>query len=644
MSAAIDHLERSQLGPADQLEAMGGDVDLADFNLQMRNKAGIKLVTAITSADIERTIQGASTLTVGVEDDLERTIQKSGRLGKKVDVNINGLWFTLVAVKKTGRQLKLVFEEREVNLLRYYNSWLKADRSKVNRAHFVLRMINEVREQKLRWVIPELNIDQPISDVAPGQVLVDLSGQSQVVPQIALDPGITRQPGIPSVVDLTVKGQAASTEQLGNASIILQTGTSMRVSYKVLVCSIMTAIDESSITNLTGGDRDSVGIFQQRKSQGWPATRNVATDAAAFFREAARIDAANPTVSYEMLCQGVQRSGTSDGSNYRPWRAEAEAFAREYGVVGIPAEANNQFSAPAASGVQYFMRGRIEQHGTSSILTKESSWDCMQRLAQEENWRCFVVSGVIYFVSEAWLFRSKAFMTISEDTPGIETIDYDYDEGKREAIIRVECHLSRWSAPPGCIVRVIDMGIPNGRYLVNDVQRSIYDSKATITLKKPLPKLPEPSSLGSIPSNAAQPGPASGGTTSGGKSSQTIQAQVVSYAKSQLGVPYQWGAESPGVAFDCSGLTQAAYSNAGVNIPRVAQAQYEGTTPKLSIVQDPQPGDLLFFGTSSNIHHVGICIGGGQMIDAAHSGTLVRIESFRSWHDYYGATRPWLVD
>jgi cell wall-associated NlpC family hydrolase len=115
--------------------------------------------------------------------------------------------------------------------------------------------------------------------------------------------------------------------------------------------------------------------------------------------------------------------------------------------------------------------------------------------------------------------------------------------------------------------------------------------------------------------------------------------QAVSYALAQLGTPYQWGAESPGVAFDCSGLVQAAYQAAGITLPRVAQNQYDAGPP-VPTGQPLQPGDLVFFGTDTNhVDHVGIVINQTQMIDAPHTGALVRTEPF-NWPDYLGATRP----
>lgn len=123
-------------------------------------------------------------------------------------------------------------------------------------------------------------------------------------------------------------------------------------------------------------------------------------------------------------------------------------------------------------------------------------------------------------------------------------------------------------------------------------------------------------------------------------------SNIAKIAASQIGVPYVWGGEdpnSPGTkgAFDCSGLVQWVYGQAGTALPRVAQAQYNAT-PKVANNQQLQPGDLLFFGSGPNgIEHVGIYVGNNQMIDAPHTGADVRIdENPTSWGNYVGATRP----
>ena len=120
------------------------------------------------------------------------------------------------------------------------------------------------------------------------------------------------------------------------------------------------------------------------------------------------------------------------------------------------------------------------------------------------------------------------------------------------------------------------------------------------------------------------------------------------YALSQVGTPYRWGGESPGVGFDCSGLSQAAYAAAGVSIPRVAEQQFLAG-PALPPGASLAPGDLVFFGPApGDATHVGLVVDpGGEMVDAPHAGAAVRVERFdpvpgSTWGSdlYLGATAP----
>ncbi|RSN56664.1 C40 family peptidase [Actinomadura sp. WAC 06369] len=118
-------------------------------------------------------------------------------------------------------------------------------------------------------------------------------------------------------------------------------------------------------------------------------------------------------------------------------------------------------------------------------------------------------------------------------------------------------------------------------------------------------------------------------------------AEAIAFARAQLGKPYVWGAEGPG-AFDCSGLTYAAYRAAGIAIPRVSGAQWRHG-PRVPRGRE-QPGDLVFFdsgpGSSvTNPGHVGLVIAPGKMIAAPHSGTVVQIQSYERG-TLLGFTRP----
>jgi cell wall-associated NlpC family hydrolase len=101
----------------------------------------------------------------------------------------------------------------------------------------------------------------------------------------------------------------------------------------------------------------------------------------------------------------------------------------------------------------------------------------------------------------------------------------------------------------------------------------------------------------------------------------------VAFAIAQLGKPYAWGAAGPG-SYDCSGLTMMAWLAAGVSLPHYTAAQYAATAHVP--IANLQPGDLVFFGT--DLHHVGLYAGGGMMIDAPYTGTVVRYDSI-FWPD-----------
>lgn len=111
-------------------------------------------------------------------------------------------------------------------------------------------------------------------------------------------------------------------------------------------------------------------------------------------------------------------------------------------------------------------------------------------------------------------------------------------------------------------------------------------------------------------------------------------ARAVAFAHGAIGKPYVWGATGPG-SFDCSGLTQAAWRSAGVSLPRTTYTQINAGR---RVSRDQlAPGDLVFF--YSGVTHVGLYIGGGQMIHAPRPGSTVRVAPIDSM-PWAGASRP----
>ncbi len=111
---------------------------------------------------------------------------------------------------------------------------------------------------------------------------------------------------------------------------------------------------------------------------------------------------------------------------------------------------------------------------------------------------------------------------------------------------------------------------------------------------------------------------------------------AVSAALSKLGHSYVWGA-SGSTYFDCSGLTQWAYGQAGVSLPRTTyeQATIGSRVPSLA---QAQPGDLIIYG--SDQHHVGMYIGNNQVVHAPHTGDVVRIADANSIGQINTIRRP----
>jgi cell wall-associated NlpC family hydrolase len=111
-----------------------------------------------------------------------------------------------------------------------------------------------------------------------------------------------------------------------------------------------------------------------------------------------------------------------------------------------------------------------------------------------------------------------------------------------------------------------------------------------------------------------------------------VAARAVRHALTQLGVPYQWGGTTPGVALDCSGLTQWAYHEAGLEIPRLAQEQDIGAAVNAGSLR---PGDLAVWDG-----HVAMVVGNGTMIEAGDPVKLSPIRTTNAGQGFQGFWRP----
>jgi cell wall-associated NlpC family hydrolase len=121
------------------------------------------------------------------------------------------------------------------------------------------------------------------------------------------------------------------------------------------------------------------------------------------------------------------------------------------------------------------------------------------------------------------------------------------------------------------------------------------------------------------------------GLTGGGGGGARV---AVREAYAQLGKHYEWGAAGPD-SFDCSGLTLLVWAKAGIALSHSSSAQWNAgrRVSRAELV----PGDLVFF--HADLHHVGIYVGDGNMIDAPRTGEVVRVEGVW-WSSFQGGVRP----
>ena len=199
--------------------------------------------------------------------------------------------------------------------------------------------------------------------------------------------------------------------------------------------------------------------------------------------------------------------------------------------------------------------------------------------------------------------------------------------GLRDAVTRAEA--ARTSAANA--QKTAQLAADDAARALDEVKSRRGDlDKQIKEVQKALGKLPasDKQKLGKVQDTGSYLGPP-------GAANDALQA-----ALSKRGSQYQWGATGP-AEFDCSGLTSWAYKQAGVTIPRTSRQQY--TAGKAVSLDQLIAGDLVFYddgtGNPGAIHHVGMYVGDGKMVDAPTEGQLVDVRPLRGDGHLMGARR-----
>lgn len=457
MTALLTKDEAQELLDGEVAEESWGDVTVADIELD-GSSIDANILAIVTAADIERTIEGASTLTIAVWDRERVLIESKIFAQKTVLTKINGNLFELVKVEKSGAQLTLTFEDYIVALLRKHKRFIKTSRSKATRAEFILRIIREVKAYKIHTFIPELHAKQKITKAVKSK---GLSGSSH----------------------LKVKGKAISKRQLRQAEVALGVAHDLRATTRVMVAMICAAIGESTLgADMGPNSLGYAGVFQANVRA---IAKNDTKKQAHYFLKGGKGFQAGGAIVLAKTSQSigpgeiatrVEASGEAP-SFYGQYKGEAEAIVKAYGGGG---------SDGSTSRVKTyeFTRGQPKK--------EEDSWTCIRRLADEVAWQSFVVNNTFYYISEKELYAQDPSAIISEDLDFVDSIDFDWDLGKKAAEATVNCRASLWSCPPGSVVVLEHCGPADGRWLVVSVSRSLFGLNASIALRQPMTKRAEP--------------------------------------------------------------------------------------------------------------------------------------------------------
>lgn len=122
-----------------------------------------------------------------------------------------------------------------------------------------------------------------------------------------------------------------------------------------------------------------------------------------------------------------------------------------------------------------------------------------------------------------------------------------------------------------------------------------------------------------------------------------LREEIVRTAKGFMGLPYQWGGDTPEKGFDCSGLIMASYQMNGLNIPRSSPEQFQKGRPVSR--KELEKGDLVFFSTKRGrkVSHVGLYVGNNTFIHAPGTGKSIRVDSLSNpyYRRHYAGSRTY---
>jgi|GEM_PF-414174 len=332
----------------------------------------------------------------------------------------------------------------------------------------------------------------------------------------------------------------------------------------------------------------------------------------------------------------IKRTGVCDNGWSRvDFNGKTAYIKSDYLTTDKPAETETETKtkteAPAASGTVYATEGVNIREAASSdadIIGALNKGDSVTCVSTSGDWSCIQINGVTGYVKSEYLTSEKPAAAETEKETAKETAK----ETKAETTAQTEKETQAET---------------DGSTVVKELNETVYATSG-VNVRKSASK--DSAKLGSLAEgeSVTRTGKTANGwsrvsvngttgyvnsnylttekpvvTTSSSTTavssgdSSSLGSQIASFAQRYLGNPYVYGGNSLTNGVDCSGFTQQVYLHFGYSIPRTADSQAGVGTAVSVSTSTLQPGDLLFYGSSSYIGHVAIYIGNGEVIHAS---------------------------
>lgn len=293
--------------------------------------------------------------------------------------------------------------------------------------------------------------------------------------------------------NLTVKGVRASETQAQLMSLIVVRTARKGGDLESAAGAIATAIQESTMANLLGGDRDSAGLYQQRASWGSYAER---TDSVWAIDKFLSVYLPYRQRGYGWLeaSHRTQRSAYPEAP--QQWYGEALRAAGFFSGsgqasvtsgVGVALSGENAQLTVTREKPYEFTRGSVDGG-------REHSWDASGRLAAEVQWPRFFNErdGAIWMVPEEWLLAQPPRYRLSERSRGVQSISFEFEGRLKAAEVQMQVIAGKYDLVKGDRVDLFDLGPADGKWLVQSTRLGLQSPVMDVTLKRANASLPEP--------------------------------------------------------------------------------------------------------------------------------------------------------